>query len=390
MQRGAQDRPHLCSENAVNGQREPDGAKTQRGIAFGFESVEAQFVSAQVEGADDRAVFAAGVGQEFVGVVLFILGRQAGSRLRVEELRAIKPHAGGVESLQCLDLLDQLDVRAQFDLAPVAGDRRQVALLDVMELLLGLALAKLHVKTQRLWQRVYDDRAGRAVNDDGFARSDARGDVAHSDHGRDVDAARDDRSVRGPSAGGGDEAEHAMWVQVGGDRRQQVVGDNDRTFGQLAKVARLGAGEYFDQSVRDVHHIRSAFAQVIVSDLRVNAQQVVRRVAHGPFGVDAVVADAVLDLPSQVPILEHHQVGFEDVGALGTESLAEPRHRLVNLALGDADRLAEPLDLGFDLVFRNEHPHDSTARVVNQKRGADRDALTDAYAFISVFGDFPR
>src|SRR5262249_27386768 len=209
------------------------------------------------------------------------------------------------------------------------------------------------------------------------------------DHSRNVDAARDDRSVRSPSAGAGDEAEHAAGVQIGGDRRQQIGGDNDRIFGQFTQVTRSGARKYFDQAVGDVGHVRAAFAQVIVGDLRVNAQQVVRRVPYGPFGVDAIVADAILDLATQVAILEHHQVSFEDVGAFGAESLAEARHRLVHLALGDADRFAKPFDLGFDLMFRNKHPHDSTARIINQKRRPDRDALTNAYTLIPVFGGFP-
>src|SRR4029434_11014410 len=140
-------------------------------------------------------MLAAGVGQEFVGLVLLILGRQSRSRLRIEKLRAVKPHPGGVETLQRLDLLDQLDVRAQFDFASVPRDRRQIALLDVMKLLLLLAFAKLYVKTQRFGQRIDDDRAGRAVDDDGFARPDAPGYIAHADHGRNVDAARDDRGV---------------------------------------------------------------------------------------------------------------------------------------------------------------------------------------------------
>src|SRR5262249_40378212 len=148
--------------------------------------------------------------------------------------------------------------------------------------------------------------------------------------------------------------------------------------------------KYLDQAVGDVGHVRTALAQIIVGDLRVYAQQVVRRVPHGPFGVDAVVADAVLDLATQIAVLEHHQVALEDVGAVGAESLAEPRHRRAHLALGEADGFAEPLDLGLHLMLRDEHAHDPASRVIDQKRRPDRDALTSAYAFISVFGDFSR
>src|SRR5262245_50874457 len=116
----------------------------------------------------------------------------------------------------------------------------------------------------------------------------------------------------------------------------------------------------------------------------------VRRVPHGPFGVDPVLADAIFDLAAQVAVFEHHQMGLENVGAFGAESLAKSRHRLVHLALGDTDRFTEPFDLSFDLMFWDKHPHDSTARVINQKYRPDRDALANADALISVFGNFSR
>ncbi|MCG3161755.1 MAG: hypothetical protein JMDDDDMK_02964 [Acidobacteria bacterium] len=389
MQRRAQDGAHLRSENLVNSQRESDRAQPQRRVAFGFESVQMQFVAAQIECADDRAIFAAGVGQEFVGLVLLLFSRQPRSRLGIKKLRAVQPDARGVEPLQGLDLFNQFDVRAQFDFAPVACDGRQFAFFDVMKLLGLLALTKLDVKTHSFGQRVDDDRARRAVNDDRFAGTNAPGDVAHADYGWNVDAARDDRSVRSPSARARDEAQHAARIEIGGDRRQQIVGDDDRICGQFVQVARLRARKDFDQTMGHVGHVRAAFTQVIVGDLGVNVQQVIRRVAHGPFGVDAVLADAVFDLASQVAVFEHHQVSFENVGAFGAEDLLEAAHRLMNLALGGADGFAEPFDLGLDLMFRDEHPHDAPARIVNQKDRSNRNALTNAYALVSEFSSFP-
>src|SRR5262245_23508245 len=111
----AQDCPHLSSEHMVDSQREPDRAKPQRGVALGFESFQAKFIASKIESPDDRAALAAGVGQAFVGFVLRVFGRQSRRGLRIEKLRAVKPDAGRVETLQRLDLLNKFDVRAKSD-----------------------------------------------------------------------------------------------------------------------------------------------------------------------------------------------------------------------------------------------------------------------------------
>ena len=143
-----------------------------------------------------------------------------------------------------------------------------------------------------LGRRVDDDLAGVGIDDQHVAIVDPLHRVGHADHQGQVQAARQDRAMRERTAGGGDDADHALRLQLRQFRRCHVVAHQDLAghaleIGRALVQKRMDAPDHMVQIVHAaaqvgifhaVEHRRQAIAlhtQRVVGAVAVRADQIV-------------------------------------------------------------------------------------------------------------------
>ena len=202
---------------------------------------------------------------------------------RQHELRAVEPDALRAVLAQQLEIFEQLDVRLQPDCDAVGGGERRV---------LGARVAAAARAARRGRPRrrcassmacgdgLDGDLAGRAVEDDRRAGGDPRRRVVQADDGRHLQRARQDRGVIRAAAGVDREALDARPVELRGQRRRELVGDEDRRAVELAQqIARAARAvpQVHAQPAGDVGDVVLALAQVLVLDAGEDVARALRR-----------------------------------------------------------------------------------------------------------------
>ena len=157
-------------------------------------------------------------------------------------------------------------------------------------------LAALRGARELVRRRIDDHLAGRAVDDDELAGLDDVARVVQADDGRHLERARQDRGVIRPAAGVGREAADLRPVDLRGQRRRQLVGDEHRRLVELAQqIARRrhALPQVHPQPADEVGDVALPLAQVRVGDLVEDGAELVEDLLDGPLGVDALLADDV-------------------------------------------------------------------------------------------------
>ena len=122
-----------------------------------------------------------------------------------------------------------------------------------------------------------------------------------------------------PAAGVGDERGEPLPVELRDDRRRELVGDEDqRPLEVLEEVERIPAGaQVHAQAADDVADVSLALAQVRVVRLVEERGDLLERALQRRVGVQALGADDVGRALDQHRVVEHQQLGVEEVGVLG-------------------------------------------------------------------------
>ena len=118
--------------------------------------------------------------------------------------------------------------------------------------------------------------------------------VVQADDGRHLERAGQDGGVIRPAAGVGGEAAHLRPVDLRGERRRQLVGDQHRRFVDLAQqVARRGhaLAQVHPQPADQVGDVALSLAEVGVGDLVEDRAELLEHLLQRPLGVDALLAD---------------------------------------------------------------------------------------------------
>ena len=175
----------------------------------------------------------------------------------------------------------------QFDLDVVEGGGAGAA--QAFELLffeIPLVLAQA-VFGQRLRIGIDDDHAERTVDDQQFVFADQLARALQRDDRRNVEAARDDRGVRGGAADVGDEAGELMLLELDDIGRRQIVRDQNQIALVFIRPRRVtGAAEqHFHQAFDHLNDVGLAFLQIIVFDLVELFEQRVHLHLERPLGV---------------------------------------------------------------------------------------------------------
>ncbi len=137
------------------------------------------------------------------------------------------------------DLLGQLDIGREDDVAAIEGGRGGFAKLGELLLDLGLLDLELAIFPERLVAGIEDEQAVVAVEEDVVAALDDLAEMSC----RPTTAGMfmrpgHDGGVRGAAADVGGEAEDELAIELGGVRRGEIVGDED----VRAYRSRRGAG----------------------------------------------------------------------------------------------------------------------------------------------------
>ena len=147
--------------------------------------------------------------------------------------RAIQPDSFGAGVLGGREVVGKLEVGLQSDANAVRGDGRALSL--GLRPLGRPVIVRISLDTpQRLLVRVEDDLIRRAVDDHELAWSNESARIVQPHDRWNFERARQNCGVIGAAAGVGGESADLRPVQLGGDRRGQLVGNED---GRLVDIA---------------------------------------------------------------------------------------------------------------------------------------------------------
>ncbi len=388
MHPGPQDGGELGLEDFRPLQGQADGPQAERRIeALGQPQGGDRLLATGIQGADGQGVSVEALHQigEY-GILLVLVGQVVA--VHVDELAAQQADPGGPRGQHAGDLDGELDIGLQADLGAVQGDRRYLAeplQLAALAQELGAALA---VGDQGVGPRVEDHLALGAVEDDGNPGLGPDQDAGHADHRRQAERAGHDGGMAGGAAQHRGEAGDIGRIEQRGVGRAQLLGQDHRVLRQHRERPIGGLGQIAHQPAADLANVFDAGRQIGVVHGGEPLDDLVDLALHRGFGVDSVLADAVLDAAHQPRAIEHLLIGFQQIAQLlagrsghvlglvlqlGDLSLRR-RHRF-----GEAPPLAVHL-LAQDPIFR----HGDMGGVVPMG-DADGDPRTDAEAVIDAF-----
>ena len=118
--------------------------------------------------------------------------------------------------------------------------------------------------------------------------------VVQADDRRHLERSRQDRGVIRAAAGVGGEAAHLRPVDLRGQRRRQLVGDQHRRLVELAQqIARRrhALPQVHLQPADEIGDVALALAQIRIGDLVEHRAELVEDLLDRPLGVDALLAD---------------------------------------------------------------------------------------------------
>ncbi len=123
------------------------------------------------------------------------------------------------------------------------------------------------------------------------------------------------------------QAENQGRVDLGGNRRRQLVRDQDRRrveVGQHARAARGGGQQVAPEAADDVRHVAAALAQVVVTHFREHVAELVEGAVERPLRVDAIRLDDPARARHQQRVIQHEQLRLEQAGEIGAGPLRHP------------------------------------------------------------------
>ncbi len=163
--------------------------------------------------------------------------------------------------------------------------RRELQPLQ-LALLKRLFALPVRILLQHDRRRIDDHNAMIAVDDDQVVLADQRARMLHADRGRNAQAARDDRRMRGTSAEIGDETLKRLRFELHHVGRRDVVRDHDHLVAACRAhrrpSARRCAGERLQHALDHLLDVGFALAQVFVFDIVEMARQDARAVRSAP------------------------------------------------------------------------------------------------------------
>ena len=253
------------AENLALFEAKPNGPPPKERVhLLGGRQVGETFVSPEIECANQDPLWGERRGHLAVGLVLFLLGREA---LAVDEqvFRPEQPDTVGSEQFDRLGILRLLDVGGEHDLRAVQCDGRFVP--QHLETLFHrqTSLNYFAVFKESLLGRIEEETAVESVQEcvipggeltNHFLQANDRGDFEGPGH---------DGRVRGAAAAFSSEPEHHFFVEHRRRRRCQVFADDNARLLQVAQFGGVGAAQQIVQDPgRYIAHVRRTFAQVII------------------------------------------------------------------------------------------------------------------------------
>ncbi len=198
---------------------------------------------------------------------------------------------------------------------PVGGGRGPRAELVEPPQRHGRELGALPPTFERVLARLEHDFAGRSVERDHLSGRDELGRAAQAHDRGHAERSREDHRVVRRTAEIGDEAAHARPVELRGERRRELVGDDDERRLELVDQVdeRIAPGPQVAlQAPADVGEIADALAQPVVALAREHFVELGDGALERPVAVDALGADELVGALGEQRIVEHQELRRED------------------------------------------------------------------------------
>ncbi len=313
------------------GQRQAHPAQAQRRVllvAHG-QTGAVGLVRAQIQGADGHRPPAHAEHRVAVGAeLLFLVGQRVA--LQEQEFGAVQAQAVGAQRMRAGHVVARLGIGQQHDIDPVAGAAGFGAQLAEAALQPGLVAHAGTVVAQVVGGGLDDHRAAYPVHDQHVAVVDLLQRIGDADHQRQVQAARQDRAVRQRAADAGDDADHALRLQLRQFRRRHVLA-YQYLAGQAGAVGLALLQERMDAPDHMVQIVHAAF-QVGVFHGVEHGRQAVALQAQGIVGAVAAGADQFVQAVQQFRVVEQQRVQVEELADLlgqgAVQALAQAVHFL--------------------------------------------------------------
>ncbi len=344
---GTQQRAQLGVGDPGIRQQQADAAQAQRRVVLAAQHQPAAIglVRAQVEDADGHRPSAHAEHGVAVMVELFFLVGQAVA-LQEQEFGAVQAQPMRAQGVRVGHVLARFGVGQQGDVHPVHGATglgAQVAELALFARQFAQALA---VLAQVVGGRLQHHLAAAAVQDQHVAVVDPVQHAAGADHQRQVQAAGEDGAVRQRAAGTGDDADHALRLQLRQLRGGDVLAHQDFA-GQALHAGRALVQEGVD-AADDVVQVIQAAAQVVVLHALEHLRQGVALQAQRIGRAVALAADAFVQRQQQLRIIQQHGVQIEELADLGRQRALQALAQFAHLGAGRLDGLVQALQFGVD------------------------------------------
>ena len=195
--------------------------------------------------------------------------------------------------------------------------RRRLEPLELLALDLELALLE-PVLGEHRSVRIDDDDVLGAVDDQELVLAYQRSRIVGRDHRRHVEAAGDDRRMRGDAAEIGQERGEVVRLELDDVGRRQIVRDEYGLFLGAGRAHGSGlAQQHLEHALHYLHHIGAAFAQVRVLDVVELLDQHRHLLSEGPLRVAVQLGDHPLGRLGNRRIGEDHPMDVEKCTELG-------------------------------------------------------------------------
>ncbi|KAG0772939.1 hypothetical protein G6F22_015309 [Rhizopus arrhizus] len=204
-------------------------------------------------------------------------------------------------------ILQRFGVGQQGDVDLVAGTAGLAAQAAQLALFARMLFQPRAVVTQVVGLRVDRDAAVGAVDDQHVAIGDAAEQLRYVDDQRQVQAACQDRTVRQRAAGGGDDADHALCLQLRQLGRGDVVADQDLAGQALHHRRALGLQEGVDAADHMVQVVHAALQVGSVHAIEDPGQAVALQ-AQRIAGAVRAAADQFVQAIQQLGVVQQQRV----------------------------------------------------------------------------------
>ena len=132
------------------------------------------------------------------------------------------------------------------------------------------------------------------------------------------------------------------------------------------------------ESVGDVENVTAPRAKVVITNPIENQSQLFECYFDGPLCVHALLSNDLFDTPNEERVVEHQDLGIEDVSVVFAQGIDRARFDGAELFLGQLLTMLDACDLEFHFLPQQRNAEKRNLLMLEDERASDDDAGRDA------------